>query len=104
MAAELLSVQVDLDTVVGSLSSVPHPVCAKLHTIGMFNFTLLYLCKLHPVHISTLHYSNDNIVALACTHWRAFLFEFLVLFGELARGKLSWCSLYWIVINGIMYM
>ena len=38
----LLSVQVDLDMVVGSLSSIPHPVCAKLHTIGMFTFVLLY--------------------------------------------------------------
>ena len=44
----LLPVQV---IVVGSLSSIPHLVCAKLHTVGMFTFTLLYLCKLHPVYV-----------------------------------------------------
>ena len=42
MEVGLLSVQVDLNMVVGSLSSsIPHPVSAKLHTIGMLTFVLL---------------------------------------------------------------
>ena len=74
----LLSIQVNLDMVVGS---IPHLVCAKLHTVGMFTFIILYC------YVNCTQYTTNNtivMVVLARTYWRAFL----VLFGELARGKL----------------